>query len=94
VPHPVKGEGVVVFVVLKPGVEPADSLRERSRTRWWRSWGAAAAGRGPLRARSAPHPQRQNHAAGDRAKHLGATDLGDLSGLENPSAIEEIAQAR
>ena len=29
-----------------------------------------------------------------RAKHLGATDLGDLSGLENPAAIEEIARAR
>ena len=29
-----------------------------------------------------------------RAKHLGATELGDLSGLENPAAIEEIARAR
>ena len=28
-PHPVKGEGVVLFVVLKPGEEPADSLRDR-----------------------------------------------------------------
>ena len=29
-----------------------------------------------------------------RARHLGVTDLGDLSGLGNPAAIEEIAHAR
>jgi hypothetical protein len=29
-----------------------------------------------------------------RVRHLGATDHGDLSGLENPAAIEKIAQAR
>ena len=29
-----------------------------------------------------------------RAKHLGAADLGDLSGLENPAVIDEIAQTR
>ena len=28
-----------------------------------------------------------------RAKYLGAADLGDMTGLENPSAIEEIGQA-
>jgi hypothetical protein len=29
-----------------------------------------------------------------RARYLGVADLGDLSGLENPAAIEEIAHAR
>ena len=28
-----------------------------------------------------------------RAKYLGRSDLGDLSSLENPAAVEEIAHA-
>ena len=66
VPHPVKGEGVVLFVVLKPNEEPADALRDGIKDAV-----AAELGR-PLRpeevrfvTRSPAHPQRQDHAAGD-----------------------------
>src|SRR5262249_39244830 len=95
VPHPVKGEGVVVFAVLRPGEEPADSLRDRIKD------AVAADLRRPLPPADLrvvrPLPRTRH---GElirrviRAKQLGATDLGDLSGLENPAAIEEIAQAR
>lgn len=95
VPHPVKGEGVVVFVVLKPGIDPADSLRERVK-----DVVAAELGR-PLRPEDVRFvrdlPRTRNAKIMRRvirAKHLGATELGDLSGLENPAAIDEIAQAR
>jgi acetyl-CoA synthetase len=95
VPHPVKGEGVVVFAVLKPGQEPSDSLRERVKDAV-----AAELGR-PLRPEEVRFvsdlPKTRNAKIMRRvirAKHLGATDLGDLSGLENPAAIEEIARAR
>jgi acetyl-CoA synthetase len=95
VPHPVKGEGVVVFVVLKPGVEPADALRERVKDAV-----VAELGR-PLRPEDVRFvrdlPRTRNAKIMRRvirAKHLGATELGDLSGLENPAAIEEIARAR
>jgi acetyl-CoA synthetase len=95
VPHPVKGEGVVLFVVLKPNEQPADALRDGIKDTV-----AAELGR-PLRpeevrfvgdlprTRSAKIMRRVI-----RARHLGATDLGDLSGLDNPAAIEEIARSR
>jgi len=95
VPHPVKGEGVVLFVVLKPNQEPADSLRDGIK-----DVVAAELGR-PLRPEEVRFvsdlPRTRNAKIMRRvirAKHLGATELGDLSGLENPAAIEEIARAR
>jgi acetyl-CoA synthetase len=95
VPHPVKGEGVVLFVVLKPGQEPADALRARIK-----DVVAAQLGR-PLRPDDVRFvqdlPRTRNAKIMRRvirAKHLGVTDLGDLSGLENPAAIDEVARAR
>jgi acetyl-CoA synthetase len=95
VPHPVKGEGVVLFVVLRPDEQPADALRERIKDAV-----AAELGR-PLRPEEVRFvrdlPKTRNAKIMRRvirAKHLGASDLGDLSGLENPAAIEEIARAR
>jgi acetyl-CoA synthetase len=86
---------VVLFVVLKPGEQPADSLRERVK-----DVVAAELGR-PLRPEEVRFvsdlPKTRNAKIMRRvirAKHLGATDLGDLSGLENPAAIDEIARAR
>jgi len=95
VPHPVKGESIVVFVVPAPDREASDALREEVKDTV-----AAALGR-PLRpddirfVRELPKTRNAKIMRRViRAKHLGATDLGDLSGLENPSAVEEIAQAR
>ena len=94
-PHQVKGEGVVLFVVLKPDEEPADALRDGIKDTV-----AAELGR-PLRPEEVRFvrdlPRTRNAKIMRRvirAKHLGAADLGDLSGLENPAAIDEIARAR
>ncbi len=85
VPHPVKGESIVVFVVARPDQELTV---------------VAALGR-PLRPDDVRFvrelPKTRNAKIMRRvirAKHLGISDLGDLSGLENPSAIEEIARSR
>jgi acetyl-CoA synthetase len=95
VPHPVKGEAIVVFVVARPDREPSDALREQVKEAV-----VAALGR-PLRPDDVRFvrelPKTRNAKIMRRvirAKHLGISDLGDLSGLENPSAIEEIARAR
>jgi acetyl-CoA synthetase len=95
VPHPLKGEVVVVFVVPGPGRETSDVLREEVKDTV-----AAALGR-PLRPQEVRFvrelPKTRNAKVMRRvirAKHLGATDLGDLSSLENPAAIDEIARAR
>jgi acetyl-CoA synthetase len=95
VPHPLKGESVVVFAVLRPGREPSDALREEIKDTV-----AAALGK-PLRPDdvrfAADLPKTRNAKIMRRvirARHLGQSELGDLSGLDNPAAIEAIARAR
>jgi len=93
VPHELKGEVVVCFVVLKPGVEASAELRDAL-------LGAVTAQLG-----KALRPEHV-YFVGDlpktrnakimrrliRAKYLGA-NLGDVSSLENPQAVEEIGRA-
>jgi len=94
VPHEIKGEGIVCFVVLKPGHEPTDTLREALRQ-------AVVDGLGKIdrpesvrfvtdlpKTRSAKIVRRLV-----RAVHLGERDLGDLSSLQNPDALEAIRRA-
>jgi acetyl-CoA synthetase len=92
VPHEVKGEVAWVFCALVPGAEPSEELAAELR-----ALAAAALGKafGPERVlfvsalpktRSAKIVRRAV-----RAKALGA-DPGDLSSLENPETLDEIAQ--
>jgi acetyl-CoA synthetase len=92
VPHEVKGETVTVFVILRKGHEPADDLREAIRQEVGRHLGKALL---PEEVRFCTDLPRTRNAKilrrVIRAKYLGKDDLGDLSSLENPSAIEAIA---
>ncbi|TET89248.1 MAG: acetate--CoA ligase [Methanomassiliicoccales archaeon] len=93
VPHDIKGEAVITFVVLTPGFSASDELREELRTQVANKLGK------PLRpdelkfvkdlpkTRSAKIVRRII-----RAKYLGE-ELGDLSSVENPDAIEGIGKA-
>ncbi len=94
-PHPVKGEVVIVFAVLRPGIEPTEELRaEVSKS--------VTQALGPALKPDAVHfvtqlPKTRNGKVLRRlirARHLGATDLGDLSSLESPEALEAIAHTR
>jgi acetyl-CoA synthetase len=93
VPHEVKGESIWCFVILRPGYEAGDVLRGELR-------GAVAAALGKSfapdqvrfvkdlpRTRSAKILRRAIRAA------LLGEHPGDLSTLENPAALEEIARA-
>lgn len=95
VPHAVKGEGIVAFVVLRAGVEPTEQLRDALKD-------AVAAHLGKVdrpedvrfvrelpKTRSAKIVRRVI-----KKRYLGDTNLGDLSSVENPDAIEEIARSR
>jgi acetyl-CoA synthetase len=94
-PDPVKGEEVVAFVVLKPGYPPDESLREALKTQVVRILGKTVRPREIRfvadlpKTRSAKIVRRVI-----RAKYMGLADLGDLSSIENPQAIDEIAKAR
>src|SRR5213594_1008492 len=91
VPHELKGEAIVVFVVLRPGHDATDALG--------REIGdciATKLGR-PLRPEAvrfaADLPKTRNAKILRRVirgAYLRQADLGDLSALENPAAVEVI----
>jgi acetyl-CoA synthetase len=94
-PDPVKGEEVVGFVVLRPGYTPDETLREELKAQVVRALGKTLRPKTIRfvtdlpKTRSAKIVRRVI-----RAKYLGQADLGDLSSVENPQAIDEITKAR
>ena len=93
-PDPLKGEALVVFVVLKPGVTDSPELRTELARRVADDLGKALA----------PHaveivselPKTRNAKVLRRVVRSVSTgtDPGDLSSLDNQSAIEAIGQTR
>lgn len=94
VPHPVKGEAVWCYAVLKPGHAPSERLRQALLDKVVEIMGKAfqpekiAFVNELPKTRSAKIVRRAVRAAA-----LGQ-DLGDLSSLENPRALEAIRQAQ
>jgi acetyl-CoA synthetase len=93
VPHELKGEAIVVFVVLRPDREPSDALGRAIADTI-----AERLGR-PLRpevVRFVTELPRTRNAKilrrVIRGAYLGHTDLGDLSALENPEAVARIRE--
>ncbi|HEX2349735.1 MAG TPA: acetate--CoA ligase [Ktedonobacterales bacterium] len=90
-PHPVKGEVVVVFAVLRPGVEPSDALRDEVRASVTQALGPALKPESVLFVSQLPKTRNGKVLRRlIRARHLGKADLGDLSSLESPDALEAI----
>lgn len=94
VPDELKGEALICYCVLKPGCEPDDALREALRL------GVASALGKPLLPRAVHFvrdlPRTRNAKIMRRvirAAFLGL-DPGDVSSLENPSAVEDIRHPR
>jgi acetyl-CoA synthetase len=93
VPDEVKGEKVVVFAILREGYAADDRLRAEILDTITHRLGR------PLRPDSVHFvsdlPRTRNAKIMRRvikAKYLGASDLGDLSALENPAAVEEVGK--
>ena len=91
VPHEIKGEGIVVFCVLRPNATPSDALAREVQDKVAELLGK------PLRPESVRFvtqlPKTRNAKVLRRVirgAFLGKDDLGDLSSLENPAAVEEI----
>ena len=94
VPHPLKGEGLVVFAVLRPDREPSEALRSEISALIVQHLGK------PLKPEEVKFvgdvPKTRNAKIMRRlvrASYL-KRDLGDMTGLDNPAALEEIANAR
>ena len=93
VPHDVKGEVAWVFCALVPGAEPSEELVGELRALAARELGKAFAPERVLFISALPKTRSAKIVRrAVRAKALGA-DPGDLSSLENPETLEEIAEA-
>ena len=95
VPDQLKGTELVCFVVLHPGVEEDESLRLELIEQVVEALGKVDRPRTVYfvddlpKTRSAKIVRRLI-----RARHLGEQDLGDLSSVANPEALESIAERR
>lgn len=93
VPHELKGEAIWCYAVLRPGYEPSDALRRELRERVIEALGKAFAPEQIKFVRELPKTRNAKILRrAIRAKALGQ-EPGDLSNLENPQALEEIARA-
>ena len=91
VPHEIKGEAIVVFVVPRPLHHPTDELARSVQDKIAEILGK------PLRPEAVRFvtqlPKTRNAKILRRVirgAYLGKQDLGDLSSLENPTAIDEL----
>jgi len=93
VPHEVKGEAVVCFVVLKPGGSPSEALRKELTERVMQQMGKALKPERVLFARDLPKTRSAKIMRRVvRATYLGK-EPGDVSSLENPAALKAITEA-
>jgi acetyl-CoA synthetase len=92
VPHEVKGEAIVVFVVPRPGVATTDVLAEEVRQTIAAQLGAALRPQQIHWVHDLPRTRNAKIMRRViRAAYLGLS-AGDVTALENPAAVEEIAR--
>ena len=93
VPHAIKGEAVVCFVVLRPGSGASEALRQALTDRVATALGKALRPEKVLFTRDLPKTRSAKIMRRViRATHLGKP-VGDVSSLENPEAIAAVAEA-
>lgn len=94
-PHELKGEVVICFVILRPGVAESEALRKEIENTITAQLGKSLK---PEAVRFVSELPKTRNAKiirrAIRAVYTHAESLGDLSSLENPSALEEIANSR
>jgi acetyl-CoA synthetase len=94
VPHEIKGEAVVCFVVLRPGRTPSEPLRAELAERVAGAMGKALKPEKILFTRDLPKTRSAKIMRRViRATYLGKP-AGDVSSLENPEAVKAIGEAK
>jgi len=93
VPHEIKGEAVVCFVVLRPGQAPSEPLREELREQVVKHLGKTLRPEALKFVRALPKTRSAKIVRGAIRRRWLQLPLGDVASVENPDAIEEIARA-
>lgn len=93
-PHDVKGSELVLFAVVRPGVERSDALRQQLYDMVVAEMGKPLSPKAILFVSDLPKTRNAKVMRRMiRAAYLGL-ELGDTSSLVNPQAVEEIRQAK
>jgi len=93
VPDKIKGEDIVSFVVLKPGFNPSEELREELKVQVVRVMGKTLKPRDIKFVADLPKTRSAKIVRRIiKATFLGE-DVSDISSVENPNAVEEIKNA-
>ncbi len=93
IPDELKGEAVICFVVLKPNYTPSDSLRAELKARVTETLGKTMTPEGIKFVKELPKTRNAKIMRRlIRARYLGK-ETGDLTMLDNPQALEEVAHA-
>jgi len=95
VPHEIKGEAIVVFVILTPGAEESEELRAEIRATVADHVGKPLQPDRVLFVDDLPKTRNAKIMRRViRGRYLDLRDLGDLSSLENVAAVDGIGSAR
>ena len=95
VPDEVKGEEIVCFVVPKPKVEPSENLRESLKDQVANVMGKTFKPKDVRFVRQLPKTRSGKVVRRlIKSRVLGKKDVGDLSTLDNPEALDEIEKAQ
>ena len=93
-PDELKGEDVVVFVVLKPGVEETEALREELRNSVVGQLGKTLKPREVRFVDALPKTRSAKIVRGAIKRRWLGEPVGDLASVENPDAVDAIAASR
>ncbi len=93
VPHGLKGETIVCFVVLKPGRVPSEPLREALHEQVIKHLGKTLKPEAVKFVKLLPKTRSAKIVRGTIKKRYLNQPLGDTASVENPDAIEEIGRA-
>ena len=93
VPHDIKGEAVVCFVVLKPGLAPSEKLREELRDQVVKHLGKTLKPETLKFVKLLPKTRSAKIVRGAIKKKYLGEHTGDTSSIDNPDALEEILRA-
>ncbi|MBI2340274.1 MAG: acetate--CoA ligase [Deltaproteobacteria bacterium] len=93
VPHEIKGEAIVCFAVLKPGLNPSDELRKELKTKVGVKLGKTLTPDEIKFVNALPKTRSAKIVRGTIKKKYLGQPLGDLSSVENPDALEALDRA-
>jgi len=94
VPHKLKGEGVICFVVLHTGEEPSEKLRDELKEQVVKSLGKTLRPDDLKFVNVLPKTRSGKIVRGVIKKIYLGEDPGDIASIENPEALDEIAAAQ